>query len=229
MRHGIQAECRGVVQHAVPVQRAALVAGVAQAQVAGDEVFLLGSLGRQVDGAARAAAATIGRIGPLDDFHGLDVEHFARAGRDVAYPVHVDAALGVAAADERAVAHGVAAFAGAEGDAGAQAQRVGQRGRAGLLDHLLRNHVHRLGRVDQRRRELALRGLLGLERIVYRCFHLDGGQRCLLLGNGGRAHQAQAGCNDDLCQLTVQAVAFNGMVGLVFGHASLEQPIGWIT
>src|SRR5260221_10314660 len=53
-------------------------------------LFRSGLLGHQVDGAASAATACVGRIGALDDFHRFQVEHLARAGRNVAHAVHED-------------------------------------------------------------------------------------------------------------------------------------------
>src|SRR3546814_8097499 len=56
--------------------------------------------------------------------------------REIAHAIDIDRALAVEAADEGPVADRVAAFGRAEGDTGHGAQRILERCRTGLLDHL---------------------------------------------------------------------------------------------
>ena len=191
VHHGVQAQAHAFAQHAVGVDGGAPVAVRAQAHVAADEVLVPGLLGHQVDGAARAATACIGRIGALDDFYRFQVEHFARAGRNVAHAVHEGAGLGIHAADEGLVTRGVAAFAVAEGDAGRGPQGFLQAGRAGLLDDFLVDDLHRLGRVHQRGRELGRGGVVGLHGRFGRRRHVHGAQRGAGLRKGRGASKAQ--------------------------------------
>ena len=204
--HGVQAQAHGVRQLAVQVQRGALVLVGAQADISGDEVFVLGFFGRQVDRPARPAAPGIGRVGSLDDLNGLQVEHLARAGGNVAHAIDKGAGLRIHAANKRLVARGVAALAVAKGDAGGGFQGLLQAGGPGLLQHLFGNHLHGFGGVHQRRGEFARSGLVGLERAVARHGHSREG-----VGGRGRlrqdigADQGQTSGQGQLRQFAVQA------------------------
>ncbi len=118
------------------------------------EVVGLGALGAQIDAAAARAAAAIGRVRPLDDFHLLQIEHLAGLAAAVADAIDEDVVARGLAADERTVGQGLAALARAKGDAGRVAQDVLQRGGAGLLNDPLRDDGDGLGGVDKRRGQL---------------------------------------------------------------------------
>ncbi|MNC27968.1 hypothetical protein D3C75_761580 [compost metagenome] len=83
-------------------------------------------------------------------------------GASVTHAVQVGIALGVEAADERAVTLRVAAFASAESNAGHGAQGILQGQGVGVLDHLLRDHGDRTRGIYQRRGVLLRRGLVDL-------------------------------------------------------------------
>src|SRR5690606_37646728 len=104
----------------------------ADAQAGAGGVTQMGVLAGQVDAAAARAAPAQGGIRAADDFHAFQVEDFARLAAGVADSVHVDVAGRGSAADEGPVGQGLAAFAGAEGDARRIAQHVFQRGGVGV-------------------------------------------------------------------------------------------------
>src|SRR5690606_12198693 len=82
----------------------------------------------------------------------LDVEGVARVAAAVARAVDEDVAARVEATELEIVgAGGETVFARVEGNAGGVPQDFGQVARALLLDDLLRNDVHRLRRVEERR------------------------------------------------------------------------------
>lgn len=156
--HRVQAQGDAVADGLIDVHGGAPVLVGAQAQAAGDEVARLGRLGDQVDAAAHSAAAGVGRAGALGHLDLVDGEGFAAARTGAAYPVDEDRVLRVEAADDRAVAIGIATLAGTEGDARHRAQRIQQVGGGRFLQHLLRDHRDRARRVQQRRGELGRGG-----------------------------------------------------------------------
>ena len=158
----VQAPGGGVRELVVAIECVALGLVRTPGEAAIEAVAQVCFFAHQVDGAAGRATPANGRVrafAHFDRFHGEDLAAL-RAG--VAHAVQVGVALGVKTTDERAVALGVAAFAGAEGDARHGAQGVLHRQRAGVLEHLLRDHRDRARRVHQWRGVFGRRSLLHL-------------------------------------------------------------------
>ena len=147
--HQVQAPGNGIAELVVAVEGVALGLVAAPGPGTVQRVAQVRALAHQVDGAARRATATDGRVRALGHFHRFDGEDLTGLRASVTHAVQVGIALGVEATDERAVALRVAAFASAEGDAGHCAQGVLQVQGVGVLDHLLRDHGDRTRRVHQ--------------------------------------------------------------------------------
>ncbi|MNM36769.1 hypothetical protein D3C81_474870 [compost metagenome] len=160
--HQVQATGNGIAELVVAIEGVALGLVAAPGPGAVQRVAQMRALAYQVDGTAGRAAATDGRVRPLGHFNGFDGEDFAGLGASVTYAVQVSIALGVEAADERAVTLWVAAFASAESNAWHGAQGILQGQGVGVLDHLLRDHGYRARGVYQRRGVLLRGGLVHL-------------------------------------------------------------------
>src|SRR5690606_29748345 len=117
--------------------------------------------------AARTAAPERG-IRPLYDFHALQVEDLAGLAARIAYTVDIHIVAGRAAADEGAISQRLPALPGAERDPRRIAQYVLQGSGRAVLDDRARYDLDRLGRIQQRRRELCLRRLGYFIRIIAR-------------------------------------------------------------
>ncbi len=233
LHHGVEPEGRAAHagQALVPVHGGALVAARARTQRGAEAVGQAGLLGDHVDGAGGRAAAVVGAGRALGDFHLLGVEHVARDGAHVAHAVHIDAVGGVEAAHVDGITRaGVAVLARVEGaGAGHVAQRLGQRGGALFLQHLLLDDGDGLRRVHQRLRELGGGDLCGFVAGAARAF--DGhfleagrgpGAGRLCLGHGRQAQGGQGrGCSDDAgrrrAASAVVFAAFDVRVGVRHG------------
>ena len=173
--HQVQACGDAVSDHRVGVHGGAHVVVGAQAEAGPGFVLQFRGLADQVDAAAAGISAAVGRTGALDHFHLLQVEHLAGLHADIAHAVDEGVALAVEAADEGTVTGGVAAFAGAKGDARHHAQGVLQAGGAGFLQQLCGHDRHGLGGVQQ------FGGELGRGRVEPAAAHLHriqfGGRR----------------------------------------------------
>ena len=154
-------------------------------------------LGHAVDQPARGAAPVEHGGRALDDLHAVDVGEIAEIQRIVAEAVHEL----VADAGEAADAHLVAlAVARGQAHAGHVAQRVLQRGRTLVAQHLARHHVDGLRHVAQGGLGLGAAGRSGrvVGRIVRAAVGLHAhlahrghrSRRCLLRRRGG-AREAQ--------------------------------------
>ena len=119
---------------------ALLAVGAEADRDAGEIVIERGLLGDGVDGAAGGAAAGEARVRALGDFQLLDGEAFAGAHAGIAQAVDEHVAARFLAADDVAVAEGVAVFAGAQGDAGLRGEDLFQVGDAGIVDGRLGQH-----------------------------------------------------------------------------------------
>ncbi|GAB7547989.1 hypothetical protein CS8_076820 [Cupriavidus sp. 8B] len=166
--HGVHAHRGAIAELPVGVGGAALVAGVAHAEVAFGEAVKLGRLADDVDAAAGRAAPIIGARRALGDLDRFDIEHFARLRADIAEAIEKGAGLGIVAADKGAVANRVATLARAKGDAGNGAQYLAEAGRRRALDELVRDHGDGLGHIEQRAGRLDRRRAVCLELAVAR-------------------------------------------------------------
>src|SRR5690606_32994695 len=126
----------------VAVEAVALVAVGAEADLRLVEVVLgAGSLGDAVHPAAGGTAPGEGGAGALGDFDLFHREAFPGGHARVPQAVDEYVAAGLVAADDVAVAEGVAVLAGAEGDAGLGGEDVLQVGLAGFLHQGLGQHA----------------------------------------------------------------------------------------
>ena len=107
-------------------------------------------LGHDVDRAAGGATTGKGRTRPAQDLDLFGEEVFAHADAGVADAVEEDVVAGIEAADEEAIAEGVASLAGAERHAGGGEHRLLQRGRVLVFQHFPCQHGDRFWRVEDR-------------------------------------------------------------------------------
>ena len=191
----------------IRVHRAAEHVRRAAGQLADQEIVAgLRLLGFEPDRAAGGAAAEKRARGALDDLDLLDGEDLAAGDAGIALAVDIDVVTGFEAADEDAVAEGVAALPGAERDAGRGAGELAEAGRALVLNHFLGNDGDRLGRVAQRLGEAPVGRLVHLVRRlavgvgvrVRGAFAVDddlgpGGGGFLRLGDGRQECAAESG------------------------------------
>ncbi len=157
LAHDVEAEGGArVAQGLVPVRGDAALAIDAAGQRSGRGIGAEWPLGDQVDRTRRRAAAGVGARRALGHFDLLDIEDIARDRAEVADAVDEDARGAVEAAHVHGIAGaGVAVFADIErAHAGTIAQRLGQGGRALLVEQVLADDVDRLRRVLQGLREL---------------------------------------------------------------------------
>ncbi|MEY9169485.1 hypothetical protein ABIF15_000717 [Bradyrhizobium elkanii] len=137
--------------HLVDVERHALGAIGAERGVHVVEAVLRRRLlGDDVDRAAGGAAARKGRARAAQDLDLLGEEVLADANAGVAHAVDEDVVARVEAADEEAVAEGIAALARAERDAGRRQDRRLQRCGVLVFEHVLGQHRDRFRRVQDR-------------------------------------------------------------------------------
>ena len=165
MGHQVQAEGGEAfaAQRLVGVDREPLVAVGAQARGDFGGIRGLGLLADHVDAAAGGARAAEDRVGPLDDFHRVEVEEVAAAGlRAVAQAVHLHVRVGAETTDVDRVAGTAAAFARVEGDARDIGQGLPQAERVLFVQHLARHHGDGLRHVQQRHGVLGRSGNVGL-------------------------------------------------------------------
>ncbi len=180
-RQQVQAKGGRFAEAPVAVDRGAVIVVRAGGGADVDEVGQARRLGPQVDAAAARAAARIDRIGPLDDLDLFKVEDLARLAAGVANAVDEDVVRRGLTANERTFGQRLAAFAGAEGDAGRGPQQVLQRGGGGLSDDLLGDDCHGSRRIQQGRHIFRAFGLS----LLNLAMHVDGAQVGRLLVRGG--------------------------------------------
>ena len=141
----------GVGQHIVGVGGQAAIAVAADAGRQLGEVHIGGGLlGHRVDRAAGGAPPGKGRARALGDFQLLDGEALAHRHAGVAQAIDKHVAARFLAADDVAVAKGVAVLAGAQRDAWLGTQDVAQVAAAGVEQLLLGQHGDGLRRLRQR-------------------------------------------------------------------------------
>ncbi|MNV52949.1 hypothetical protein D3C71_1450680 [compost metagenome] len=160
--HQVQAASDAVAELIVAIQGVALGLIAAPGPGAVERIAQVRTLADHVDGATGSAATSDRGVRALGHFHRLDGEDFAGLRTGIAHAVQVHRALAVEAANERAIAGGVATFAGTHGDARHGAQCILQGQGAGVLDHLLRDHGDRARGIYQRRGVLLRGGLVDL-------------------------------------------------------------------
>ena len=124
----------------------------------------IGLLGDDIQCAAGGAAAVDGRRRPFEDLDLLGEEILADAHRGIADAVDEDVVAGIEAADEKAVAEGVAALAGAERDARGGARHVLEAGGVLVLEDFLGEDGDALWRIGDRLGELRRRQAVRLIR-----------------------------------------------------------------
>ncbi|MCY1400023.1 hypothetical protein D9M71_150960 [compost metagenome] len=149
--HQVQTASGGVGELVVAIQGVTLGLVRTPGEATVERVAQVRLFAHQVDAAAGCATAADGRVRALADFDRFNGEDFAALGASVTHAVQVRIGLGVEATDERAVALGVAAFTGTEGDAWHSAQCILHVHGTGVLEDLLGNHGDRTRRVHQRR------------------------------------------------------------------------------
>ncbi len=183
--HQVQAPGDVVAEHAVDVQRVAarLVRAEGDAGVA--EVALLGGLADQIEAATRGARASVGRPRPLAHLDALDVEDLTGLRADITQAIDKGVALGVEAANDRPVTRRVAALTRTEGNAGGGTQRVDQRERAGVADHLIGDHGDRFWGLAQRRGVLLRSGGIGFVALLLLADHGQFVERDRRIAAGG--------------------------------------------
>ncbi len=141
----VDAQRGALAEPIIGIDRGAEHVGRAAGQLAGDEIAAgLGLLRFEPDRASGGAAPEVGGRRALDDLDLLDREDLAARHAGIALAVDVDVVARLEAADEDAVAEGVAALAGAERDAGRGAGELAEARRALVLDHFLGDHGDRL-------------------------------------------------------------------------------------
>ena len=134
-----------VGQRHIGVERDAVIVVGADARIHARELVIgAGLLGDRIDRAASRAATREARARPLGDLDLVDREGFARGHARIAQTVDEDIAARFMAADDVAVAEGVAVLARTHGHAGDIVEHVAQIGRALFLELLLGQHLDRL-------------------------------------------------------------------------------------
>ena len=220
------------VDDLVGVQRqASVLVGAKAGRQASVGVIGAGLLGHRVDRSARGAApgeAGVRAFGDLDLFGG---KALANAHAGVAQAVDEDVAARFLAADDVAVAKGVAVLAGAQGDAGLGIEDLAQVGVARVFDLGLGQHLDVLRGVGQRALVALIPRVLGLVghagfgvRVGFErgADDLDGfqpglGRGFLFLGVGRHGCQREGGQADGHCR---------GGGGVEKGARSLAQRCG---